>query len=157
MFTKNKPLIFIIFGIEATAGLILIALGFVTDPNEMLDKEMPLRNFFLLVGAVLFVGPFFAGTILFLMGNAKRHLAEKLKTHGLRGSANVVSVSPTGGRLNNLRKIEVFMDVSVPGKMPYRTEHYEYFDIKNIDKVKPGMTLNILVDPDNPKKLIIVW
>lgn len=157
MFIKNKPLLFLIFGIEVMAGIILLVLGFFTDPAEMLDKEMPLQKFFFIIGAVLFVGPFIAGTALYFVGCARKRLADKLKTSGLHGSANVVSVSPTGGRLNNLRRVEIVLDVNVPGKIPYRTEHYEYFDIKNIDKVKPGMTLNVLVDRGNQNKMIIVW
>ncbi|MCX6165541.1 MAG: hypothetical protein NTU73_11900 [Ignavibacteriae bacterium] len=157
MLTKNKPLLFLIFGIEVMAGIILLVLGFFTDPAEMLDKEMPLQKFFFIIGAVLFVGPFIAGTLLYVIGSARKRLADKLKKTGLHGSVNVVSVSPSSGKLNNLRRVDIIMDVNVPGKIPYRIEHGEYFDIKNIDKVKPGMTLNVLVDPDNQNKMVIVW
>jgi len=139
------------------AGIILLVLGIFTDPAEMLDKEMPLQKFFFIIGAVLFIGPFIAATTLYLISNAKKRLINKLKTRGLRGSANVVSVSPVLGKLNNLCRIDIVMDVNVPGKFPYRVEHGEYFDVKNIDRVKPGMTLNVLVDPDNQNKLMIVW
>jgi hypothetical protein len=157
MFTKNRPLLFLIFGIEITAGIVFLALGFFTNPAEMFDRDMPLQKFFFLMGAILFFGPFIAGASLYFIGGARKRLADKLKTRGLHGSANVISVSPSGGRLNNLRRVNIVMDVNVPGRIPYRIEHGEYFDLKNIDKVKSGMTLNVLVDPDNQDKMIIVW
>jgi hypothetical protein len=93
---------------------------------------------------------------LFLVGSVKKRQTEKLKTHGLRGFASVVSVNPSGGKLNNLHRVEIILDVNVPGKIPYRIEHSEYFELKNIDRMKPGMTLNILVDPYNQNKLMII-
>jgi hypothetical protein len=53
--------------------------------------------------------------------------------------------------------VEIVMDVNVPGKIPYRAEHTEYFNLNSIDKVKPGMTLNVLVDPGNQNNMMIVW
>ena len=157
MLTKNRPLLFLIFGIETMTGITFIVLGFFTDPAEMLDNDMPLQKFFYLIGAVLFIGPFIAGTSLFLVGSVKRRQAEKLKTQGLRGSANVISVSPVLGKLKNLCRVDIVLDVNVPGKIPYRIDHGEYFDIKYLDRVKEGATLNVLVDPDNKNKLMIVW
>lgn len=152
---KNKPLLFIIFGIEMTAGIILIGLGFITEPEEMLDKEMSLQNFFFLVGAILFVGPLFAGLMLYFIGNARSRLNEKLKTSGLRGSATIVSVSSTGRTVKNIRRMDFVLDVNVPGKIPYRVEHNEYFHLNHIDNLKQGAVLKVYVDPDNQKKLMI--
>jgi hypothetical protein len=151
-----KPIIFIIFGAEVLIGLILITLGFFTDPKEMLDKEMPLQYFFFLVGAVLFVGPFIAGTALYFIGGARRRMTDKLKKSGLHSTANIVSVSSTGRTIKNIRRMDFVLDVNVPGKMPYRVEHYEHFHINNIDNLKPGVILKVLVDPDNQNKLMIV-
>lgn len=156
MLTKNKPLLFLIFGIEITAGIILLVLGYFTDPKEMLDKDMPLQYFFFLIGAVLFIGPFIAGTALYFIGGARARMAEKLKKSGLQGNANIVSISTNGRTVKNLRRMDFVLDVNVPGRMPYRVEHYEHFHINHIDNLKPGVVLKVLVDPDNQKKLMIV-
>lgn len=138
------------------AGIILLALGFFTDSKEMLDKDMPLQKFFFVVGAVLFVGPFIAGTVLYTIGGARRRMAEKLKSSGLRGTANIVSIDASGRAIKNIRRVDFVLDVNVPGKIPYRTEHYEHFHIDKMNNLKQGVTLNVLVDPDNQKKLMIV-
>lgn len=151
-----KPVVFIVFGIEVLVGLVLIIIGFLTDPKEMLDKEMPLQYFFFLIGTVLFVGPFIGGTALYFIGGARRRMAEKLKKSGLHGTATIVSVNSTGRTIKNLRRMDFIFDVSVPGKMPYRVGHYEHFHINNIDNLKQGAVLQVLVDPDNQDKLMIV-
>lgn len=52
--------------------------------------------------------------------------------------------------------MDFIFDVNVPGKMPYRIGHYEHFHINNIDNLKQGAVLKVLVDPDNQNKLMIV-
>ncbi len=154
---KNKPIIFTIFGIDIVVGIVLIVLGLFTEPDVKMDDGASLRFFFFVLGAALIMGPLILGTIFYIITNSRKRLIDKLKTNGVRGSANVVSVSPVLGKLNNLRKIEIEMDVNVPGKIPYRIKHIEYLDIKNLDNVKPGMVLNILVDRNNQNKMMIVW
>lgn len=152
---KNKPLLFIIFGIEMTAGIILAALGFITDPEEMLDKEMSLQNFFFLLGAILFVGPLFAGLTLYFIGGARNRLNERLKTSGLRGTATIVSAVSSGRIIKNICRMDFVLDVNVPGKIPYRVQHYEHFQINYINNLKQGAVVKVFVDPDNQNKLMI--
>jgi hypothetical protein len=76
---KFRPVIFIIFAGEAVAGLVLLVIGFFTDPSEMLDKDMPLKTFFLLLGIVLFIGPVVAAGFLYTIGNFKKKQSKKLK------------------------------------------------------------------------------
>lgn len=154
---KNKPIIFTIFGIDIVVGIVLIVLGFLTEPDVKMDDGASLKFFFFVLGTALIMGPLILGTIFYIITNSRKRLIDKLKTNGVRGSASVVSVSPVLGKLNNLRKIEIEMDVNVPGKIPYRIKHIEYLDIKNLDSVKPGMVLNILVDRNNQNKMMIVW
>jgi hypothetical protein len=122
----------------------------------MLDKDMPLKYFFWLVGAILFIGPIIAIVVLNFVGGARARIAEKLKTSGLRGTATIVSISSTGRTIKNIRRMDFVLDVNVPGKMPYRVEHYEHFHINHIDNLKQGAVLKVLVDPDNQNKLMIV-
>jgi hypothetical protein len=156
MLTKNKPLLFFIFGIEITAGIILLVLGFLTDPKEMLDKDMPLQYFFFLLGTILFIGPFIAGTALYFIGGARARMVERLKKSGLHGTATIVSISSTGRTIKNIRRMDFVLDVNVPGKIPYRVEHYEHFHINHIDNLKQGAVLKVLVDPDDQNKIMIV-
>lgn len=157
MFLNRKPLFFLIFGIEITIGIILFVIGFFTKPEEMLDDKTPLQFFFYIVGAVLTIGPIVAIIALYSISLVKKSFASNLKSSGLRGSASVISVSPVLGKLNNLCRIDIVMEINVPGKAPYKIEHGEYMDIKYLDRVKPGTTLSVLVDSHNPKKLLINW
>jgi len=151
-----KPVFFIVFGIEIIAGLVLMTLGYYTDPKEMLDKDMPLQYFFFLVGAVLFIGPFIGGTALYFIGGARKRMVEKLKKSGLHGTATIVSLSFSGRTIKNIRRVDFIFDVNIPGKMPYRVGHYEHFHINSMDNLKQGAVLKVLVDPDNTEKLMIV-
>lgn len=156
MFFKNKPILLVVFGIEIITGIILITIGFFTDPKEMLDKDMPLQYFFWLFGAILFIGPIIAIVVLNFIGGARARIAEKLKKSGLHGTATIVSVSSTGRTIKNIRRMDFIFDVNVPGRMPYRIGHYEHFHINHLDNLKQGAVLKVLVDPDDQNKIMIV-
>lgn len=156
MFFKNKPILLVVLGIEIIAGIILATIGFLTDPKEMLDKDMPLQYFFWLLGAMLIIGPIFAIVFLNFIGGKRARIAEKLKKSGLHGTATIVSINSTGRTIKNIRRMDFIFDVSVPGRMPYRIGHYEHFHINHIDNLKQGAVLKVLVDPDDQNKIMIV-
>lgn len=156
MFFKNKPILLVAFGIDIVAGIILITIGFFTDPKEMLDKDISLQYFFWLIGAMLFIGPIIAIIVLNFIGGARARMAEKLKISGLHGTATIVSVDTSGRTVKNIRRVDFIFDVTVPGRMPYRIGHYEHFHINHLDNLKQGAVLKVLVDPDDLNKIMIV-
>ena len=51
--------------------------------------------------------------------------------------------------------MDFVLDVNVPGKIPYRVQHYEHFQINYINNLKQGAVVKVFVDPDNKNKLMI--
>jgi hypothetical protein len=152
----NKPILYVVFAIEVIVGMILVSVGFFIDPAEMLDDNMTVQHFLWMVGAVLMFGASTAAGVIYFIGSARRKLAEKLKMRGLRGTAKIMGVNSTG-RLNNLKRVEIELEVSVYGRPPYKVYYNDYVTKINNGKMNKDAVVNVLVDPDNNKKLIIQW
>jgi hypothetical protein len=45
------------------------------------------------------------------------------------GTANIVTNNSDGRTIRNLRRMDFILDVNVPGRIPYRNEHYEHFPL----------------------------
>jgi hypothetical protein len=131
----------------------------------------------LAVGAVLIVAlgsvPFAGGTMLltggilaivglglivvgFVVGQRSAQVDRLLST-GVPGTAQVTSVTQTGMYLNEQPQLELDLLVNVPGRAPYAATHKSFVPLMLMSRVTSGMPLSVVVDPANPRKVVVNW
>ena len=139
------------------AASIFILVGWKTSPTAKTDDGHSLKWFWYVMGACLIglTTMVYAGLFCFVARSERK--AEKMKRSGLRGVAMVLSSGATGNETNNMPQIEMELLVDVEGKPTYKVTHREYVNPVNLPVLRKGAQVPVLVDPGNPRKLIIDW
>jgi hypothetical protein len=104
------------------------------------------------VGCIVVVG-----FLLFVVSSANEY--DRLLKSGLPGRGILLQVSPTATRVAGTRpsvRRDVLIDVEVAGRAPFELRTSLYIPQALDRDVLPGATLDIRVDPKNPKKIAIV-
>lgn len=138
-------------------GVIFILLGVQADPAAQTDDGHSLKLFWYVMGA-WFIGltvAIYAGMIYFLERSGRK--VEKMRDTGLRGVATVLSSGATGGEMNNMPQMEMELQVNVEGRPTYGVTHLEYVNPVNVPALRAGAQVPVLVDPGDPRKLVIDW
>ncbi len=128
-----------------------------TDPAAQTDDGHSLKFFWYVMGA-WFIGltlVVYAGMIYFVARSGRK--AVRMRQDGLRGVATVISSGATGGEMNNMPQMEMELQVNVEGKPTYGVTHREYVNPVNLPALQAGAQVAVLVDEDDPHKLIIDW
>src|SRR6185503_4105620 len=97
------------------------------------------------------MGLIFAGIGFAMRKAAKR--AERLRLHGLRGTGQVMNVSPTGLSINNVPQYAITMMVLLDGRAPYQATSKML--ISNPAQLIPGSRVPLRVDPQNASDVLV--
>ncbi|HWC34870.1 MAG TPA: hypothetical protein VG650_08580 [Mycobacteriales bacterium] len=91
-----------------------------------------------------------------MMGNlqAANETATRLRSTGKPGTAVVTSATQTGAYINDSPQVHLGLQVTVDGAT-YPAETDAIIPIIQIPQVQPGATLAVLVDPADPKVLML--
>jgi hypothetical protein len=81
--------------------------------------------------------------------------AQMLMTSGIVGQATVDAVNDTGVTINENPQVEFVLDVTVPGKKPYKATLTQVVSRLAIAGFQPGATVPVRVSPDDPQVLMI--
>lgn len=82
----------------------------------------------------------------------------KVLANGVPGSAQVVSVAPTGTVINEVNYVCRFqLRVQLPGNPPYDVEVRDTVPITAMGAIVPGTVLAVRVDPADLTKVFIDW
>jgi hypothetical protein len=130
-------------------GAVLIFAGLRADSRAMTDDGvMPLRTFLILLGA-FFIGlnTLIGGGIL-LSAFLRNQRIQRLENTGLRGSAKVLQAHETGTYINNQPQVWMELQVELPGRDPLFVEKKMVVPYLQIDQVRPGAMVEVLMDPD---------
>lgn len=133
-------------------GAVLIFAGLRADPREMTDDGvMPLRTFLILMGA-FFIGldSLIGGGIL-MSAFLRNQRMLRLEQTGIRGSARVLQANETGTYINNQPQLWMELQVELPGRDPYFVEKKIVLSYLQIEQVRPGAVVDVLVDPEKPQ------
>jgi hypothetical protein len=83
--------------------------------------------------------------------------SEDLLTTGTPGRATIRSFTPTGGRVNASPRVVMELEVSVPGREPYRATLTTAVPQVYLSKLQEGVSVGVRVDPKDPSALAIDW
>ena len=74
---------------------------------------------------------------------------------GTAGQAQIVSLSEGGPYVNQRPTITLALDVTLPGRQPYRAEARQQVGRLVIGRLEPGATIPVRVDPDDDAKVSV--
>ena len=87
-------------------------------------------------------------------GTQTRRAHHLLRT-GRVGRATVATVRQTGNFVNDDPECELELQVSVDGETPYRVLHRQALAAVALPGLRPGASVPVRVDPDDPLTLVI--
>lgn len=140
-------------GIIATIPLIVVGcvflyLGFTTSPEVLSDDGFPVQIFYYILGGITIIP-----SLIALIVNVRRSYFIK---RGLRGEAEILSREKTGKFLNEEPQYKFLLLITLPGDEIYEVEHNEYVDFWDEKTFEVGTKIPVIVDPNNPKKILLV-
>jgi hypothetical protein len=111
---------------------------------------------FTLAGAVLLV---VAAPLLWLGAFTHARYAEagRLRSDGLAGTAAVVGIAQAQMAHRGHPLLWLDMLIEVEGRPAYRTRVREYVPAGQLEAVSRGDRLDVVVDPDDPSRVVVVW
>ena len=130
-----------------------VAIGASGAASEFLDP--PLSN--ILPGVIIAV--VVIGSIAMTFGQVLKgpRLRKQLMQNGIEGSAQLMSVTQTGTRVNDQPMLKLHMLVHLPGQQPYAVIHNEIVAQIRLAQVQPGISLPVRVDPKDRALMAIAW
>lgn len=94
-----------------------------------------------------------AGFVTMVKARGKR----RIETSGLSGQAKVMRVSQTSTYINDNPVLMFDLEVEAPGLAPYRTTAKATVPMYMTQRVGPGATIPVKVDPSNQNDIVIDW
>jgi hypothetical protein len=90
--------------------------------------------------------------------DTRRAEKERILSTGIAGQATVVSATPTGQTDMEGRPIYDFvLNMEVPGRQAIRGPARAGVPPERVDRLEPGDTVPLKVDPDNAASMAIDW
>ena len=90
----------------------------------------------------------------------RKKLEEFLRAEGINGTARLGErwyVGKSGGEMELIEFMEFELEVSVPGRTPYKVKHKQLTPYGVYSKLSKGMILPLKVHPEKPSKLLLDW
>ncbi|MEX2458554.1 MAG: hypothetical protein WD770_06170 [Actinomycetota bacterium] len=115
-----------------------------------------LRGGFLLTGIILGVVGFGLLAWGAKMGAGIKE-AQRLRAVGMKGQGRIVNAGTTGTTLNDNPLMNLELEITIPGKTPYRVHHKTWVPLVMMGTMTMGVTLPVIVDPADPSKILIEW
>lgn len=157
MWVVNWKTMGFVLGPFVIIGMIMVIVGLNTNPQARTDDGYSQKWFLILFGSffILLAPATIAIVRLFMRRQAKR--IAYFNAQGLRGVAQLLSCEMTGTEINNVPQYEMILEITVQGKEPYSMKHKECLTPLIAGKICQGMEIPVLVDPKDPKKIMLEW
>ena len=100
------------------------------------------------------------GVILLLAGiitTVKARRKRKIETTGQSGTAKIMRISQTSTYINENPVFMFDLEIDVPGLAPYRTTARATVPMYMVQKMTPGSTVPVKVDPARQNDVVIDW
>jgi hypothetical protein len=98
----------------------------------------------------------YAGRVL----HPSRHEREeraRLRRVGVAGTAHVLSATGAGTDPAGEPLVEVSLTVELNGRAPYEVRQRTAVPRRRLGGLRAGRAVPVLVDPDDPQRLVLVW
>ena len=82
---------------------------------------------------------------------------QRVGASGVPGSARLLSVTDTGGTMNEHPICEIQLEVTVPGHAPYTTVVRQPVPRMQAPLLQPGGIVAVKVDPNDPTTVVMDW
>ena len=79
-----------------------------------------------------------------------KNKAEALKATGKRGDATVLQLEDTGIRINDNPRLNVLLEVHIPGYPPYQVRKTVAVPLIRTSQIQVGSNVSVLADPSQP-------
>lgn len=129
-------------------GFIFLYQGVMTSPEILNDEGFPVQIFFYILGGITIIP-----SLIALIINVRTSYFIK---RGVKGEAEILSREKTGSYLNEEPQYKFLLLITLPGDEIYEVEHKEYVDFWDAKSLEVGAKIPVVVDPDNPKKILLV-
>lgn len=106
-----------------------------------------------LIGAFILFSIVFAFRLVLKGPRQRRHLAQA----GIAGKAQLLVIEQTGTRVNDEPMIKLRMLVQLPDRAAYTVLHKEVVPTILLSRLVPGSSVDVRVDPKNPKLMAVMW
>ena len=93
--------------------------------------------------------------VIGLRGQAKAKKAAFIRAQGIQGTANLISASPTGLRINRVPQYALKMSIQIPGKEPYEAITKIVVGPAAAGMLTPEFTAPVRVHPKDPTDFIL--
>jgi hypothetical protein len=150
-----KPIAkFLLFMISFTIpfwaiGGYLLYQGFTSSPTALTDDGYNLKTFLFGMGGLFTAIPFVFIFISLIIALRKRNKIKEMITYGKQGTAKILKMSDTGVTINDNPRVKLELEISIPNYPTYLAQKTLVIPIINIPQVQPGLTVDILADPED--------
>lgn len=138
-------------------GLIMLIAGFVVSPEAQTDDGHNLKLFLFVMGAIFTGGPVAMIGIMYVSNLRTLSRYKYLTENGYRGRARIIDYSETGTEINNCPLIKFKLEIESDYRSAYIIEKKETMSLIGLSKLHRDMVVEVLIDPDKPKKIMILW
>ncbi len=80
---------------------------------------------------------------------------QRMQHVGVQGEATITSITENVAETGGIPWHEVGMEVRVPGRDPYPATRRVMLELSSVPSFKPGKIVPVLVDPEDPSKVLI--
>ncbi|HEY4025983.1 MAG TPA: DUF3592 domain-containing protein [Candidatus Dormibacteraeota bacterium] len=98
----------------------------------------------------------YAGRVLHPARHEREERA-RLRRVGVTGTARVLRATGAGRSPVGDPMVDVELAVELSGRAPYEVRQRTAVPRRRLDRLHAGRALPVLVDPDDPERLVVVW
>jgi|GEM_PF-1908315 hypothetical protein len=155
MWKVSKGLILGVMIIPLLTGIGFLIAGLLASPEVLGEDGFSLKNQHYFMGAsfILFPSIILAGILLYYKLSNDR--VAFLLENGIQGVAEILSRQQTGVYINELPQVKFLLQVTLPGREPYKVEHKNVVSMLDLGSINVGAKLPVFVDPNNEKNILL--
>jgi hypothetical protein len=151
----NNFIINLLQGIFTIVGLILITIGYFSEPGSTTDDGSPLDTFLYLLGSFFILLPLVLfGIIRYFLRRAAAKRAW-LVENGIKGKARVLKMHNTHFYINGVPQMALDLQITTSLGERYKTSHKTVVPMQYYNIIRPDRDLPVYIDPNNKNKLFI--
>lgn len=135
-------------------GTIMLIMGATGNTPKFVDDMSTGDDPFMILGLILLMWGVTSGIIMYIFHRIGKK-AQRMREVGIDGVAQIESMEQTGVKINSQPQVRMKLTVKVPGKDPYEVEVKKVVAVTDLGLVKPGASLRVKVDPDDPNNVHI--
>ena len=149
---------YVISGIFGVIGIAMIIGGFFVNPKSRTDDGLMRTNLFLwMLGGFFVLSPIvmtlFTNKLLGSFGSLAGLAGGSAKANWQKADAQILSVQSTGWEINDQPQLALQVRVFYANRPPYEASLKICVAHHQVEQIKPGLSMKILVDPQSPTNI----